>query len=193
MVRKSFFAFIVIVVTLSTGFVSAQQFKLGFEPDGFGGILWGADISTLEEMRFVFSRDIGGSLPISLWDFERGTLKKQIRVEIYEKPGDDRHLYGVPVQSIRYGFWKGKFCEVTVTARGQDNWKVLKHGIFERYGKGTKQALPMSMFGDEQPEWNTWMGSIAEMELIYFPLAQSFKFWIGSIFMRDQAFEEAIE
>lgn len=183
----------VIVVIFCAGFAIAQYFYPGSEPDGFRGILWGTDLSTLAGMKFVTSRDIGGSFPESVWDFERGALKKQIKVDIYEKPEDDTPLYGVVVETIRYGFWKGKFCEVTVFVRGQDNLKTFNDGVFDRFGKGTTAALPSVKLGDEQPDWHYWMGRISEMELIHIPMSQLSKFWIGSTLVRDQAFKEASE
>ena len=183
----------VIVVIFCAGFAIAQHVYPASEPDGFREILWGTDLSTLAGMKFVTSRDIGGSFPESVWDFERGALKKQIKVDIYEKLEDDTPLYGAVVETIRYGFWKKKFCEVTVIVRGHDNLKTFNDGVFDRFGKGTTAALPSVKLGDEQPDWHYWMGRISEMELIHIPMFQLSKFWIGSTLVRDQAFKEASE
>ncbi len=183
----------VIVVIFCAGFAIAQHFYPGSEPVGFREILWGTDLSKLTGMQFVTSRDIGGSFPESVWDFERGALKKQIKVDIYEKPGDDTPLYGAVVETIRYGFWKGKLCEVTVFVRSKDNLKTFNDGVFDRFGKGTTVALPSVKLGDEQHDWHYWMGRISEMELIHVPMSQLSKYWIGSTLVRDQAFKEASE
>jgi hypothetical protein len=192
-VRKVGIVSTVIFVIFCAGFAIAQHFYPGSEPGGFRGILWGTDLSTLAGMKFVTSRDIGGSFPESVWDFERGALKKQIKVDIYEKLEDDAPLYGAVVETIRYGFWKGKFCEVTVIVRGLDNLKTFNDGVFDQFGKGTKATLPSVKLGDEQPDWHYWMGRVAEMELIHVPMSLLSKFWIGSNLVRDQAFKEASE
>jgi hypothetical protein len=193
MMRKVGIVSMVMVVILVAGFALAQHFKPGSEPDGFRGMTWGTDLSALAGMKFLNSRDIGGTLPENAWDYERGALKKQIKVDMYERPGDELRLYGAKVEAIRYGFWKGKFCELTVIARGQDNWKTLKDGIFGQFGEGITAALPPVKLGDEQPDWHNWIGEIAEMELIHIPVSQVSKFWIGSTSLRDQAFKEASE
>jgi hypothetical protein len=193
MVRKVGIVSTVIVVIFFAGFAIAQHFYSASEPDGFREILWGTDLSKLAGMQFVTSRDIGGSFPESVWDFERGALKKQIKVDIYKKLEDDTPLYGAVVETIRYGFWKGKFCEVTVIVRGQDNVKTFNDGVFDRFGKGTTAVLPSVKLGDEQPDWHYWMGRISEMELIHVPMSQLSKYWIGSTLVRDQAFKEASE
>jgi hypothetical protein len=182
-----------LVVMLYAGLAMAHDFHPGSEPDGFKGILWGRDLSTIGGMKFVASPEIGGSFPEDAWDFEQGALKKDIRVDVYERSADDPRLYGVIVETIRYGFWKGKFCEATVVVRGHDNWRTLKEHVFEQFGKGARAALPMGTLGDEQPDWYYWRGGIAEMELIHLPASQSSKLWMGSTLVRDQAFGEARE
>jgi hypothetical protein len=193
MVKKVGIVSAIIVIIFCADFAIAQHFYPGFEPEGFRGILWGADLSTLAGMKFIASRDIGGSFPESVWDFERGALKKQIKLDTYERPGDDKSLYGAVVETIRYGFWNGKFCEVAITVRGKDNLQIFNDRVFEQYGKGTTAALPLVNLGDEQPDWHHWMGRVAEMELIHVPMSQLSKFWIGSTSVRDQAFKEASE
>jgi len=38
------------------------------------------------------------------------------------------------LDKMEYGFWKGKFAEVHITAPGPENFNQLKKFLFEKYG-----------------------------------------------------------
>ena len=48
------------------------------------------------------------------------------------------------LDKIEYGFWKGKFAEVRITATGPENFNQLKKFLFEKYG--TVDKPPGSLF-----------------------------------------------
>ena len=64
------------------------DYKLGSEPDGFRGIKWGTDISTLKDMEYLFTDPSYGG------------------IEVYRKKNDNLRIGGVRLKTIIYGFWE---------------------------------------------------------------------------------------
>jgi len=85
------------------------SFKPGSEPEGFRGIKWGTDISTLKDME-VKEKD---------W---------------YVRTGDKLKIGEAELISIAYGFYKGKFECVMIEIKGQDNFSRIRDICFELYG-----------------------------------------------------------
>ena len=191
--KKVTLSTLVLTILLMSGFAFAQTFNPGREPDGFRGIRWGTDISTLSGMEHYRTSEIGGTLPVDLWDLDRGALIEKIDLEIYLKTGDELRIGGAELEKIEYGFWRGKFCEITVTTRGPENWVSLREAVFEEFGKGTLSRFNPPLGGIEEFDWYFWVGKTAEMELIYRSSSRIGKFWMGSALLREQLFEELRE
>lgn len=85
------------------------SFKPGSEPEGFRGIKWGTDISTLKDME----------------------VKEQ---DWYVRTGDKLKIGEAELISIAYRFHKGKFEAVTIKIKGQDNVSLIRDICFEIYG-----------------------------------------------------------
>jgi hypothetical protein len=104
---------------LIDSFVFSQglgDFKPGSEPDGFRGIKWGTDISTLKDMTFVTEIDK---------DAKR-----------YERKRDELKLGKAKLDSIQYEFRKGRFYLVEIEFQGVEDFNRIKEAMFETYGKG---------------------------------------------------------
>ena len=48
------------------------------------------------------------------------------------KKGDNLRLGEAQLDKMEYGFWKGKFAEVQITATGSENFDQLKKFLFEK-------------------------------------------------------------
>lgn len=179
-----------LIVLLMGSFSFAQSFKLGSEPEGFRDIKWETDLSTLSGMKFYRTSEMGGSVPVDLWDFDRGKPISENYLEIYLRIKDELRIEGTKLERIEYGFWKGKFCEATITTRGSENWASFRRAVFEKFGKGRRSSFRSPFISVEGFDWYIWVGKIAEMELIYRESSQVGKLWIGSTLLREQIFKE---
>jgi len=191
--KKMTLSTLVITILLVSRFAFAQPFDPASEPDGFRGIRWGTELSTLSGMEYYRTSEIGGSLPVDLWDLDHWVLLEKIGLKIYFRMGDELRMGGAELEKIEYGFWKGKFCEVTVTLRGSENWVSLREAVFQRFGRGTLSRFSPPLGGTEDFDWYFWVGKTAEMELIYRSSSRIGKFWMGSVLLREQLFEEVRE
>jgi hypothetical protein len=168
----------------------AQSFKLNSEPDGFRGIKWEEDLSTLSGMRYYRNSEMGGSVPLDLWNLDHGKPIIEIYLETYLRIKDKLKMGGTELERIEYGFWKGKFCEATITTRGSENWASFRRTVFEKFGKGRRSNFKSPFVSVEGFDWYIWVGKIAEMELMYRESSQVGKLWIGSTLLREQIFRE---
>jgi hypothetical protein len=167
--------------------VFAQSFKSGSEPNGFRNAKWGTELSTLRGMKYYKTSRAGGSSPVG-----QGGLPREFFLEIYSKIGDELRVEGVEVESIKYGFWKGKFCEVTITTKGFGDWVSLKKAIVGKFGEGKelKFCPTIDFVGIEENEYYIWLGKITEMELLYNENPPTRQLWMGSAELREKAFKE---
>jgi len=115
--------------------------KPGTEPDGFRGIKWGIKISDLKGMEYVKTDPSYGG------------------VKIYKRKGDVLQIGSAKLDRIEYGFWKGRFCGVSVYTSGNVNWYGLKDAVFEKFGKGYQP--------NEFIERYFWFGTKTNMILGY--------------------------
>ena len=91
--------------------VFADDFKLGSEPNGFRGIKWGTNISTLSNMEYI-----GGTLE-----------------EVYVRKGEILKIGGAKLRTIRYCFWKGRLFKVYVFS---ESGYALDEVVFKKFGVG---------------------------------------------------------
>jgi len=136
------------------------SFKPGSEPDGFGGIKWETELSTLDGM-IHYRRDPshGG---IEFYTKERNTLK----------------LGKGKFRTIQYGFWKGKFYVGMITTQGLSNWNALKEAVIDKYGEGAR------LFSNK--EEFLWVGKDAVMALRYDEISKKGVYYIRSDSMKER-------
>jgi len=178
---------------LFASFAFAQSFKPGSEPNGFRNVKWGTELSTLSGMKYYKTSTPGWSYPGDQWDSMR-----EIYLDIYLKIGDKLRIEGAEVNRIQYGFWKGKFCQVTITTIGFKNWASLQKAILGKFGEGKAAKFPFSPaslegFGEEglgEAEWRIWLGKTTEMELLYIESSQIGELGMCSTVLREQAFKD---
>lgn len=97
------------------------------EPAGFRGVKWGDGVPqgwqkvAKNPKEFAFGRT---------------------NEEIYTNPKDDLKMGKAKVDSIYYGFWKGKFCCVWISFRGVPNFEAMRDVCFTEYGPGNVQRKP---------------------------------------------------
>lgn len=139
-----------------------SDFKPGSEPDGFRGLKWGTDISTLSDMEY---HKTGGD------------------IQIYVKKNDELKMGKATLEKIEYDFWRGKFYGVHIYTRGYTNWVALKNAVFKKYGKGFQ--------GNKNIEKYDWSGKKTEMMLNYFKSSENGTFIMFSIEMEKQKMEAA--
>lgn len=90
------------------------------EPDGYNGMKWGTDISTLKNMKYV------------------KVEPNKINVMLYTREGDVLRLGNAILKSVEYGFFDGKFFSVTIKVADLFNYIALKGAVFEKFGQGNE-------------------------------------------------------
>jgi len=90
-------------------------------PTGFRGLTWGTEFETVKD-EMVYSRtdpSYGG-------------------IEFYLRKNDEMVIGTAKLDSIEYGFWQNKFCDVIGLFSGYTNFSSIKGALFERFGSGSK-------------------------------------------------------
>ncbi len=91
------------------------DFKPGSEPDGFRGIKWGQDVSTVKELVYVYT-------------------DPNLGIDFYARREDELEIEGTPT-FILYGFWDNRFlCAGIYAVESNTNWENLKTAVFEKFG-----------------------------------------------------------
>jgi len=122
-----------------------NSFKHGAEPDGFRGIKWGTDISTIKNMEYIKSKD---------------TLLGEVE-DIYKQSGDELIIGDAKIESIEYSFWNNKFFEVNIFVIGYENCEALRHSVFEKFGEVSKIKAGTKILSDTYE----WAGGITRINL----------------------------
>ena len=124
---------------------STSGFKPNSEPDGFAGIKWGTEFSEVKS-EMVESRSI------------INPTEPDVKIKIYyTKKGDNLKMGEAQLDKIEYGFFRGKFAEVQITATGPENFNHLKKVLFEKYGTVDKPVQGLY----------PWNGSVTRIALRY--------------------------
>lgn len=110
------------------------------EPDGYNGMKWGTDISTLKNIKYVKAEP------------------NKINVVFYTREGGVLRLGNAILKSIEYGFFDGKFFSVTIKVADLFNYIALKSAVFEKFGQGTEF--------DQLSERYYWDGSTTRITLV---------------------------
>ena len=121
------------------------DFSPGSEPEGFRGIKWGTDLSSLGK--------VAESLKEIRTDLSFGG------VDIYLRRGDELTLDGVDLERIEYLFWRGQFCGVRLYAKGYSDFLALKEAMFARFGPGYQSNKFIERY--------IWLGKITSLFLRY--------------------------
>lgn len=179
-----------VILWAITSFAGVQSFKAGSEPGGFGDLQWGTDVEKIEGMRYLKDADIGGSLPPDIASIYEKSFPQ---LQLYERDGEKLRFGNAGLRSITYAFYKGKLCEVMLSAEGTDNWDMLKDEVFAKFGRSDFVNLPGHHGHDQHVEYYVWSGQISEMELVYSHSSSVSNLWIGSMAVREQIFQEARE
>ena len=130
------------------------SFKPGLEPDGFAGIKWETEISTLPGMMYYRNDPSHGG------------------ITFYVREGEPFKLGKGKVRLIQYGFWKGKFYVGMVTTQGLSNWDALKAAVFDQCGKGARPFI--------NKEEYLWVGENSIGALRYDETSKAGTFYIRS-------------
>jgi len=130
------------------------SFQSGQEPEGFNGIKWETDVSALIGMK-PYRKDpsYGG-------------------IDFYLKEKDTFKLGNGKLQTIQYGFWRGRFYTGVVMTEGPANFNALKEGVFIKFGEGAKPFRNKDEF--------LWVGKGAIMALRYDEASKCGIFYIRS-------------
>jgi len=139
---------------------SSRYNKPRSEPDGFAGIKWGTEVSTLKDMEKVAQ---GKSSNNDLAWYTRG--------------GDTLAIGKAKLEKIFYSFWMGNFESVWIDFKGDENFEALKKELFERYGKAleSEELMKKTDKGAEREpssirhaeQFYAWWGKNADMSLSY--------------------------
>jgi len=151
---------IVFTLFLIGCFASARPSKPRSDPDGFRGIKWGTEISTLKDMEKAEQDKSSNS--VLVW---------------YTRRGDPLAIGKARLENIFYSFWMGNFKSVWIDFRGDENFEALKKELFEQFGKvHESEELMRRMDRSEGREPSTirhaeefyaWWGKKSEMTLSY--------------------------
>jgi hypothetical protein len=124
---------------------STSGFKPNSEPDGFAGIKWGTEFSEAKSDMVELRSVINPTEP-------------DVKIKIYYiRKGDNLKMGEAQLDKIEYGFFRGKFAEVQITAVGPDNFNHLKKVLFEKYGTVDKPVQGLY----------PWNGGVTRIALRY--------------------------
>lgn len=129
-------------------FIQESLFAFQNEPDGFKGIKWGTDISTLHDMQF---------------DRLDTTQTSYSGLSIYRKPGEKFSVGDMESNNIDYYFYKGKLIKVEI-------WFTCNDSQFDQLQKYCssiyKEGQKTKEFYWLDPEVRCfWMGDTTRLNL----------------------------
>ena len=173
----------VLVIALSIFLTACAGFtrhaKPRSEPDGFGDIRWGTEISTLGNMEKV-EQDKSSNNDLA-W---------------YIRKGDTLAIGKAKLEKIFYSFWMGNFESVWIDFKGDENFETLKKELFERFGKALESAELMKKTDREASrersaighgeEFYAWWGKTTEMSLSYSRDRHKGTLYMNSNAMREE-------
>jgi hypothetical protein len=162
---------LVFVVGIFGCIQKSSSFKPNSEPDGFSGIKWGTGFSEVKS-DMVESRSVSNP------------TEPNVKIKIYyTQKGDNLKMGEAKLDKIEYGFWKGKFAKVQITATGPENFDYLKKFLFEKYGtvdKPVQGAYP-------------WDGSVTQIVLRYDEATKTSSLTITSTKISNQELQEMVD
>jgi hypothetical protein len=158
--KKAKILAIVFSIFLIGCFASTRSSKSPSDPDGFRGIKWGTEITTLKDMEKV--KEDKSSDSDLVW---------------YTRKGDTLAIGKAKLENISYSFWVGNFESVWIDFEGDENFETLKKELFERFGNVLESEELMKKMDKrvgEEPstiryaeQFYAWWGKKTEMTLSY--------------------------
>jgi hypothetical protein len=138
---------VILVLTLPMAvFGAGAEFKFGSEPDGFRGINWGTDISTLKDMELIGKDGLN---------------------DLYRRKEDALQLGSAQLKKIDYLFLNGKLSGVGIKIHGVDNFNSLKKSSFEKFGEG-RLLKAKDRYDAQDFKW-MWTGKLTSIMFKYNP------------------------
>jgi len=151
---------ILFIIFLIGCFASTRSSKPRSDPDGFRGIKWGTEISTLKDLEKV--------------EQDKSTDSDLVW---YTRKGDTLAIGESKLENIFYSFWMGNFEGVWIDIKGEENFEALKKELFEQFGKALeseelmKKTYERAWRGPSTIErtdfFYGWWGKNTEMSLSY--------------------------
>ena len=141
-------------------FASTRSSKPRSDPDGFRGIKWGTEISTLKDLEKV--------------EQDKSTDSDLVW---YRRKGDTLAIGEAKLENIFYSFWMGNFESVWIDFEGKENFEALKKELFEQFGKTLESEGSMRKMGkradrersptERAGTFYAWWGKNTEVWLSY--------------------------
>jgi hypothetical protein len=151
---------ILFIIFLIGCFASTRSSKPRSDPDGFRGIKWGTEISTLKDLEKV--------------EQDKSTDSDLVW---YTRKGDTLAIGEAKLENIFYSFWTGNFEGVWIDFKGEENFEALKKELFEQFGKALESEGSMRKMGkrtgrersptERAGTFYAWWGKNTEMSLSY--------------------------
>jgi hypothetical protein len=138
--------------------ITADCYSFQNEPDGFRGIKWGTEFSTLKNMVY------------------KGTDESYGGIKLYNKRNDEMNIGSAKLTEVLYGFWQGKFEGVRIETKGYVNFSNLKETCFQKFPGGWCSHSGSCI----------WDGAVTFLSLEYNEITEKGELWINSISMRKQ-------
>jgi len=121
----------------------ASDFMPGAEPDGFRGLKWGIKTHLIwKQFKYI----------------DKQTHR---RLTVYTKHDEDLQIEGIPLESIRYYFWKEMFYAVTVSTKGEVHFNLLNREMLRQYGRAGAEEVT------DQWRKYIWRGAHTDAELTF--------------------------
>jgi hypothetical protein len=109
------------VTILSVAVMLLMAFSVLAQADGFRGLKWGTEFSTVEsQMEHVRTDPSYGG------------------IKLYRRLGDEMKIGGAELQSIQYGFWQNKLSNVVILFEGYTNFTSVRDSALEKFGRGSQ-------------------------------------------------------
>lgn len=99
-------------------------------------------------------------------------------IEFYSTEEDSLAIGKARLESIEYGFWKGRLYVVMMTTKGSSNWNALEEVVFDRFGTGAQAFREIESY--------IWEGEKVAMALWYNKTSKKGIFYIRSLSMKKE-------
>jgi hypothetical protein len=160
-------------------FASARSSKPRLDPDGFRGIKWGTEISTLKDLEKV-KQDKSSDSDL-VW---------------YIRKEDTLAIGEAKLENIFYSFWLGNFESVWIDFKGEDNFEAIKKELVEQFGKPLSSEGIMKKMGERTGRelspteragiFYAWWGKNTEMWLSFSEDLNKGTLTINSVRIREE-------
>ncbi len=151
---------LVLGLLLASCFHSVRPAKVRSDVDGFRGMKWGTEITSLTDMEMI--EQLGSPESDLAW---------------YIRKGDPLTLGRAKLEKISYAFWEGGLESVWIDFKGDENWEALRKELFEQFGevleseellkRVDKKARGDSSTIDHPEMFYAWGGKNTDISLFY--------------------------